>query len=276
VARRSRAELTGLAGFGLSAAGYVMLAGILAWGFATGPFTVPGGDVLVYDRVGDALRSGLDVYLPQPDPVTTFFYAPPWAVAFGAVSWLPTWLWGLAIVAAETAALRYVAGSWRRFGWFCLWPFVAWELPSGNVNLIIAAALVAAVRGEPRPAVLMALAKLSPALAIRPRDWRKALAALALAGAVTLPWLWLWPAYVGHLVASLGGPLPGPQVPIAFPVRLAAAGLLLMLRRPWAVALAAVIATPAFYFGSLVLLVAPAALLIDGLVDGSRRAAVEA
>ncbi len=272
MSNRSRADLIALARFGLSASGYVFLAGVLAWGFATGSFTIPGGDVLVYDRVGDDLRAGLDVYVRQVDPVTTFFYAPPWAVAFAAVSWLPTQTWGLAIVAIETAALRYLAGSWLRFGWFCLWPFVAWELPSGNINLLMAAAVVAAVRGEPRAAVVMALAKISPALAIRRQDWRKALTVLAIAGALTLPWLWLWPAYVGHLVAAMSGPLPGPQVPISFPVRLAMAAALLIVRRPWAVALAAVIATPALYFGSLVLLVAPAALL----VGPRRRAPVEA
>jgi hypothetical protein len=240
-----------------------MTAGILAWGFGTGHFSAPGGDTLVWDRVGDDLRAGLGVYARQPVLTNSFHYAPPWAAVFAAVSWLPVDLWYVGIVALEVAAVRYLAGSWIRVGWFCWWPFVAFELPSGNFNLIMAASIVVAIRGEPRPAVLMALAKLAPALAIRPRDWKSALGVLAIACAITVPWPWLWTDWVEHMIAVLSWPMLGPQVPITLPVRLAAAGALVVVRRPWATALAAVVATPAFYFGSLVLLLAPIAVILD-------------
>ncbi len=88
-------------------------------------------------------------------------------------------------------------------------PFVAWELPSGNSNLPMAAGVVAALRGEPCAAELMALAKLSRAHTVRREDWREALAARAVARALTLPWLWLWPTCVGRLVAAMSPPCRG-------------------------------------------------------------------
>ncbi len=251
-----------LASFTLSLSGYLVAVGILAWGFSTGHFSVPSGDALIWDRVGDDLRAGRDVYAFQPVLTDSFLYAPPWAVIFAALSWLPVVASYLGIVVLEVAALRYLAGSWIRVGWFCWWPFVAFELPSGNFNLIVAAAIVFAIRGEPRYAVLMALAKVAPALAIRPRDWRNALLALTVACLATLPWLWLWPDWAHQIVSALNGPTIGPQIPIGLPVRLVAAVALLFARRPWTTALAAVIATPAFYFGSLVLLLAPIAIVL--------------
>ncbi len=201
-----------LAGFALSISGYLVALGILAWGFSNGHFSVPSGDILVWDRVGDDLRAGRDVYALQPVLTDSFWYAPPWAVIFAALSWLPVVVSYLGIVVLEVAALRYLAGSWIRVGWFCWWPFVAFELPSGNFNLIIAAAIVLAIRGEPRYAVLMALAKGAPALAIRTRDRRKALLALTVACLVTLPWLWLWPDWADRIVSALVGPTLGPQI----------------------------------------------------------------
>ena len=49
----------------------------------------------------------------------------------------------------------------------------------------------------------------------------------------------------------------GPVVPIPLPIRAGIALALLALRRSWSRALAAVVATPAFYVASLVLLIAP-------------------
>jgi hypothetical protein len=270
--KETRGRWIRLAAFAFSASGYLVTTGILAWGFGTGHFTAPGGDTLLWDRVGDNLRAGLDVYARAPVLTNTFFYAPPWAVIFASVSWLPVELWYFGIVTLEIVAVRYLAGSWIRVGWFCWWPFVAFELPSGNFNLIMAASILAAIRGEPRPAVVMALAKLAPALSLRPRDWRNVLYALVICAVITVPWLRLWPHWVEHMISALSWPTLGPQVPIMLPVRLLAAGGLLVLRKPWATALAAVVATPAFYYGSLVLLLAPIAVLLDPrVIPGSER-----
>ena len=127
---------------------------------------------------------------------------------------------------------------------------------------MIAAGIVAAIHRRPELAVIGAFAKLAPGLALDPRDWRRVLVTGALAVAITLPWLHLWPEWIAQLLLFAGLPL-GPQVPIPFPVRLVAAlAILLAFRTPWARALAATIAIPAFYWGSLVVLIAPVAILI--------------
>lgn len=150
--------------------GYALTAVILEWGFSSGKFTIPGGDALIWDRVGDEVRAGISPY--YYDAQASFYYAPPWAVLFAALSWLPVQVTALMMIAAEVAALRYIAGSWLRVGWCLCLPLVAFELPSSQLNLLMAAAIAAALRADPRAAVVMTAAKLSPILAIDPRQWR--------------------------------------------------------------------------------------------------------
>lgn len=241
----------------LSLGGYALTAGILVWGFSTNRFGIPGGDALIWDRVGDAMRAGTDIYLRTPTLSDTFWYAPPWAVAFAAVSWLPVQVMASGIIVLEVLSLRYIAGSWQRVGYFCWLPLVAFELPSSQFNLIMAAAIAAAIRGEPRGAVVMAAAKLSPILAVDPRQWRLVVPVAVVLVAVTLPWLHLWPAWVAHLASSYGADLaPAATIDVPFLPRLAVAGVLLLVRRPWARGLAAIVATPSIYWVSLVMLVA--------------------
>ena len=68
-------------------------------------------------------------------------------------------------------------------------------------------------------------------------------------------------------IAWYAGSDVGPQVPVPFVVRLAVALPLLVARRPWAVALAATLALPAFYWESLVVLVAPLCLFLRSRAD---------
>jgi hypothetical protein len=240
--------------FGLSVSGYLVLAYIVWWGVSVGQFDVPGGDAKVWDRAGDQVRFGINPYeRVLANPSDSFWYAPPIAMLFAITSMLPVTAQWLGIVALEIAALRYVTGSWRTFGIFGWFPLTAFELVSGNFNLIIVAGVVMAIRGKPELATIMSFAKLTPILAVAPRYWRRVGAIVIVAVAITLPALWLWPTWVNALTVSYGQPL-GIQIPIPFPVRAAVAGFLLLLRRPWSRAVAAVIAIPAFYFGSLILL----------------------
>lgn len=247
--------------FGLSVAGYLVMAYIIWWGFSVGHFHAPGGDAAVWDRAGDDVRAGRTPYeLVRDNPTDSFWYAPPFAAVFAVTSLLPPVASWLLFVGLEVAALRYVAGSWRGVGIAGLFPLTAFELVSGNFNLVIAAGIVAAVRGHPALATLMSFAKLSPALAVSPRDWRPAVRAAAVAGLVSLPVWWLWVPWVQTMIAAYGQPL-GMQIPVPFPVRLALAGGLLLLWRPWSRALAAAIAIPAFYWASFVVLLAPVSLV---------------
>lgn len=228
-------------------------------GSQTGLFPIPPGDTLIWDRVGDGLRNGEPIYYAAQPLTNSFWYAPPWAVVFAATSWLPPWVLHLAFVAVKVVSLRVIAGSWLGAGVAAWFPLVAFDLASGSFNLLMAAAIVAAVRGRPELAVVAALAKFGPIIAVDPRQWRSVLPVAVLAALITLPWLSLWPEWINHLAVYVGSAL-GPQLPIPLLARWALAVGLLALRRPWARALAATIAIPAFYWGSLVILIAPIAV----------------
>jgi hypothetical protein len=228
-------------------------------GSQAGLFPIPPGDTLIWDRVGDGLRAGDPIYFDAQPLTDSFWYAPPWAVALGAITWLPISMLHLVLVAVKVASLRVIAGSWLGVGIAAWFPLVAFDLASGSFNLLMAAAIVAAVRGRPELAVVAALAKFGPIIAVDPRQWRSVLPVAVLAALITLPWLSLWPEWINHLGANVGSAL-GPQLPIPSLVRWALAVGILALRRPWARALAATIAIPAFYWGSLVILIAPIAV----------------
>ena len=241
--------------FALAVVGYALTLGIIAWGMSVGKFTLTPGDALIWDRVGDEIRAGISPYYAVAGS-GGFYYAPPWAVLFALVSWLPVQVTALAIMAAEVASLRYIAGSWLRVGYVCWLPLVAFELPSAQVNLLMAAALAAAVRGDPRAAMVMGAAKLSPVLAIR-ENWRRAVPVALALGAVTLPVAGLWMDWIrqlggtyGHVIAS------GAQIDVPFLPRLAVALVLVATGRRWARVVGAVIATPAIYWVSAVMLLA--------------------
>ena len=254
--------------FALAAGGVAFTAIQLIVGNQIGIFPIPGGDTFIWDRVGDQIRSGsIDIYTIQANRDSTFWYAPPWAILWAALSWLPVEIFYALIFVAKVAALRVIAGSWMGAGIVCWFPLVAFDLASGNLNLVIAASIVAAVMARPQLAVFTSLAKLSPALAIDPRQWRVVVIVGLISFAVTLPWLGLWPAWVAHLVGGFGQPF-GPQVGIPFVIRFPMAIVLVALRRPWSRALAAFIAIPALYYGSLVVAVAPVAVAIRSRMAG--------
>lgn len=246
----------------LSFGGVAFVVVQLVVGTQMGLFPIPGRDEFIWDRVGDSLWTGTPIYYAPPDLTQGFWYAPPLAVVFATISWLPIELQHWLFVVLKVASLRVIAGSWVGAGVACWFPLVAFDLGGGNFNLLIAASIVAAISRHPELAVFGALAKFGPALAVDPRDWRKVLAVLAVAVAVTIPWLHLWTEYANHLLGNISA-TPGPQVPVPLPLRLAAAAALLVLvRAGWARALAASIAIAAFYWGSLVVLIAPVAVFL--------------
>jgi hypothetical protein len=151
-----------------------------------------------------------------------------------------------------------------------------WELLSGHLNLLIAAGIVRAVQGQPGIAVAMTFAKLSPIAAADPRDWRPIIGVAAGAIILTLPWLDLWPAWILTLADAYGKPGIGPQVPVPFVLRGLVAIALIALWRPWSRALAAVVALPAFYWWSFVMLIAPLAVVVRGIESPRSRAPWEA
>jgi hypothetical protein len=241
--------------FALSAGGYAFTGLLLYILFSAGIFTFPGTDALIWDRVGDEVRAGISPY-HATSVGYGFHYAPPWAVLFALVSWLPASVVAAAISGLEIVALRYIAGSWLRVGYLCWFPLVAFELAGSQWNLVMAAAIAGAIRGAPEGAAVMAAAKLSPLLAIDPRQWRRVLPVAAVLVACTLPWWHLWPEWLANLSQTFGTSIAGVQLDIPFLPRLALAVPLALSGRPWARGLAAIIATPALYPISAVLLLA--------------------
>ncbi len=254
--------------FALSVSGVLALVLLYVIGRQQGMFPIPAGDSLLWDRTGDALRAGQTPYF-LPSTNDPFFYAPPFAVVFAALSWMPPVVINALTTICAIVALRLIAGSWRGAGIACWFPLVVFALVDGNFNLLIAAGIVLAVRGDPRLAAVGAMLKLAPALVIR--DWKRVIPIVAAAVLITIPWLSLWPEWIAHLVHAYGVPY-GPQVPVPFVVRIAVALPLVIFGRPWMRAFGAALAIPALYWGSLVVFIAPIAVWLREVAERSAAA----
>jgi hypothetical protein len=239
-----------------SIGGYAVMALTIAWAFSNKGV---GTDLFTWERVGAEVRSGVSPYYAT-NPVLTFYYAPPWALIFGATTWLPQPVLIGLIFAIELASLRFIAGSWQRVGYFGLIPITGGELAASQFNLLVAAGIAMAMLGDGRLAVLTALAKLSPALAIR--EWRRSIVVLAVLVAVTIPVAAWWADWIRSLQYASSQDYGFP-VPVVW--RWALAGLLILRfprSRPIG-GLAAAIAIPGLYSYSLVLLYPLAVYVAD-------------
>jgi len=187
-------------------------------------------------------------------------YAPPFILALLPAHALP-WpvfvtLWTLICL----AALVYLSGRWA-LALAALYP-VAMELSAGNVNLLIGAAVVAGFRW-PAAWAFALLTKVTPGVgllwfAVR-REWRSlgiALGATAAIGAAS--WLLtpaMWGQWVDTLRSMVGVEPEGLHLPVALPVRLALAALLVTwgarTDRRWTVLVAATLTMPSVWMASL-------------------------
>ena len=246
-----------------------------------------GPDLEAYLRAGTALLQGDPVYVGQIGERLNFPYAPPWAVIAAGLSLLPPLLVQAGVVVLDLLAMRYVARSWRGVGWFLLWPLTVFVISAGNIDLLIAAAIVLAWSQGARawsatpsrgptpgsfarvaPLTLTAFAKVAPALALPPRQWREIALAALLCVAITLPVLYLWPEWIAYLLRQPTEIAITPAwVPAWYwrlPVALVLAGLgSFVLRRPWLSALAVVVAIPSIYLSTTVILAAALRLWWD-------------
>ena len=62
-----------------------------------------GIDLAAYLRAGDDLVAGNPVYIGEIGKPGVFSYAPPWAVLFGALSWVPDMVMQVGMVTLEPA-----------------------------------------------------------------------------------------------------------------------------------------------------------------------------
>lgn len=246
--------------WGASITGYAL--GIVYLVLITNGRLETGIDLGAYLRAGLDLRAGHAVYVGQIGDATNFPYAPTWAVIAAAASFLPGALLQALLMVLDIAAVRYVCGSWRAAGYVFAWPLTAFVMTSGNVDILIAAAIVMAWREHAGPLVAMSLTKIAPALALPPYRWRQIAGTAAICFAVTLPWWHLWPEWIAYLLRQPA--LISISIPIPWYIRLPIAlAFLAWLRRPWAAALATVVAMPSLYLSTSVILIAPVRLFLD-------------
>ena len=185
-----------------------------------------------------------------------FVYTPPVAVVLAPLSLLDYQLFSLALIGMQIAALRYITGSWIIVGILGWLPWLQFEFVAGNVDILMAAAIYAALTERRYAGVaiaLLAFAKFSPALVLvraGRRQWLEFTVTAAFLLLISVPWLPLWPDWVARISDR------GPDISmVPLLVRLPIAAALLAYRRPWAVAAGAALATPVFYEHSTVLLV---------------------
>jgi hypothetical protein len=219
-----------------------------------------GSDLQAYVGAGTAIREGGAVYTTGI-ATGSFIYSPTWAVLFAPLSLLPGAFLQAAIMALDVLALRYVLGSWLAVGLMGLFPLTWFGLASGNIEILIAAAIVAAWKVSSVPLAIVTFAKVSPVLALDPRRIREFAIAAVVLVAITLPWFGLWLEYGRFLVEQPA--VAGTVFPIPWFVRLPLALLLLIPRRPWTSALAAVVAIPLWFLYTSLILIAPLRLWLD-------------
>jgi len=247
----------------LALAGALVASGQLVWWFSIGAW--PPHDTAAIWLAGVHLREGAPVYGGVVGGFLAFLYMPPIAIIAAPLSLMPLGLASALLLAGQVIALRWIAGSWTMAGLLGWLPFVPRELVTGNVDIIMAAAIYAGARGihgSGYAAALFALMKVSPVLVAR--RWSEFILASAVLMALTLPWLSLWAGWLTMVSRSLE--TPADTVPIL--PRLAICLALLIFwqvsRRthPAALATAAALATPAFYLPHSFVLLLPAARLL--------------
>jgi hypothetical protein len=244
----------------LSIAGSLVCAGQVVQWSLIGAW--PFHDTVAYWLAGRHVLEGAPVY--TGGTFLAFLYAPPWAILWTPISLLPVDLVVAGLLALQVLALRYLVGSWLAVGLVAWIPLVPRELVAGNVDFLMAAAILAGIRGSGWPISLFAAAKFSPALIMlgaSRRQWRDALIAALVLVSITLPWWHLWVEWASMLIASPEG--GSSFVPIV--VRLPVVAVLLVVRRRWALAAASALLTPAFHVHSFVLLLPAAVLFIESL-----------
>lgn len=224
----------------------------------------PFHDTVAYWLAGRHVLEGAPVYAEGGSAFLAFLYGPPWAILWAPISLLPIDLVVAGLLVLQVLALRYIVGSWLAVGLVAWLPFVPRELATGNIDILMAAAILAGIRGAGWPLSLFAFAKFSPAIVLfnaSRRQWLEAFVAGLILVAITLPWWYLW---FDWAVVLISNPQGGDSV-IPLIVRLPMVVALVAVRRPWALAAGAALLTPAFHEHSFVLFLPAAILLIESI-----------
>lgn len=196
-----------------------------------------------------------------------YLYSPAFAQLLTPITILPWPVFATIWTGLNFAALWYVLGRWSLPSMLFL-P-IPFEIVSGNVHLLYAAAIVVGFRAS-ASWVLMLITKVTPGVgllwfAVR-RKWRSLAVAVGLAAALAAASYLLdpsaWKAWIEILRTSSSTPsdTPGWFLPVALAVRLPIAAVVVVVaaafRRPWLVPVGVVVAMPVVWLNSLAVLAA--------------------
>ena len=212
--------------------------------------------------------------------IGAYLYAPVFAQLLAPFVQLPWPVFAAAWTALNLAVLWWLAG--RAALPVLLLPPVAFEVISGNVHLLYAAAIVAGFRFGGAWA-LMLLTKVTPGLGLIwflvRREWRPLAAAVGVTAAlIAASWLLdrdAWSAWLELLTSQLAAPLQttGWYLPVALLPRLLLAGIVVAIgawtNRAWAVPIGVTLALPILWLNGLSVLVACLPLALDGRRAGA-------
>jgi hypothetical protein len=211
----------------------------------------------------------VDIREPYSIPVGTigaFNYAPPIAMVadwFSMVDWTTfVFLWTMLLI----GTVVWIAGSptWILVAFSI--PFVALELYHGNINILLAAAIVLGF-SHPWTWAFVLLTKPSAGLALLwfvvRGEWRSLFIALGTTAAicavsfVLMPEL--WSAWINLLVDSLGIPPTSANIQVPLWIRLPIAAVVVIwgarTDRRWTVVVSAMLAMPVFWFATPAILI---------------------
>ncbi len=225
--------------------------------FLAAAYGPPGYDSYAYWHVDPLSPYHFD---GNPGQLGAFRYSPAVAQLLALVHWMPWvsffWLW-LGIL---LAALAWLGREWTLA--LLAAPFVVLDIYMGNIEVLIAAAIVAGVR-YPVTWSFVLLTKITPGIGLLwfvvRREWRNLAIALGATGAIVLasfviaPGLWFdWPRQLMTVDS-------GEYLPFLIPVRFAVAGLLIVwgarTDRPWTLVVAGTLALAWLDFKTLAMLV---------------------
>ncbi len=236
---------------GLSVAGVAYAAFFVAAELTRGA-NPPGLDARAYWAVGDGAPYAASLAVGQPG---AFLYAPPMALAFAPASLLPWPVFLSLWFALLLGALVWMARGWS----LAILAFipVLFELYYGNVNLLIAAAIVLGFR-YPGAWAFVLFTKVTPGVGLLwfvfRREWRQLAGVAAVTFAVGVVSFVLAPGLWSQWAESLRRDLVSPASPgIAVPLWARTAVSVVVVwfgartDRPWTVPVAAMLALPVLW-----------------------------
>jgi Glycosyltransferase family 87 len=199
-------------------------------------------------------------------------YPPPLAQVFSVLHLLPFPLVAGLWIGMLYAIVLVLGGRWAPL--VLLFPPTLAELYLGNVNLLIALAIVVGFR-RPGAWSVVFLTKMTPGVGVLwfafRREWRSLAIALGVTAAVAAVSFalapQLWREFLDAMTVQAGAALdvPPAAIQISLPIRLVAAVIVIAFAartdRYWLVPVAATIAAPALWWNVLVILVACVPLL---------------